>query len=46
VRGRDLIRLTVAVAILYALYVSPVVMAPELIACLAAAGYPKSWLRR
>jgi membrane associated rhomboid family serine protease len=46
VRGRDLIRLTIAVAILYALYVSPVAMAPELVACLAAAGYPKSWLRR
>jgi membrane associated rhomboid family serine protease len=45
-RGRDLIRLTIAVSILYALYVSPVAMAPELVACLAAAGYPKRWLRR
>jgi membrane associated rhomboid family serine protease len=46
VRGRDLVRLTVAVSIIYALYVSPVVMAPELVACIAAAAYPKSLLRR
>ncbi|HUS28102.1 MAG TPA: rhomboid family intramembrane serine protease [Kofleriaceae bacterium] len=45
-RGRDLIRLTIAVAILYALYISPVAMAPELVACIAAALYPSSRLHK
>jgi membrane associated rhomboid family serine protease len=45
-RGRDLVRLTIAVSIIYALYVSPVLMAPELVACAAAALYPRRLLRR
>jgi membrane associated rhomboid family serine protease len=45
-RGRDVIRLTVAVAILFAIYYGPIVMGPELFACTAAAAYPNGWLRR
>lgn len=45
-RGRQLVRLTVAVAILFAIFWGPVVMAPELLACAAAAAYPRSLLRR
>ncbi|HTL33058.1 MAG TPA: rhomboid family intramembrane serine protease [Kofleriaceae bacterium] len=45
-RGRDLIRLTLAVAVLFAIYVGPVAMAPELIACFVAAAYPRSLLNR
>jgi membrane associated rhomboid family serine protease len=44
--GRGLIQFTVGVAILFALFAGPVVMAPELVACLAAALYPQGWLRR
>ncbi|MBA3538986.1 MAG: rhomboid family intramembrane serine protease [Deltaproteobacteria bacterium] len=45
-RGRELIRLTVAVAVVFALYVGPITMAPELVACLCAAFYPAAMLRR
>lgn len=45
-RGRDLVVLTLAVAVIFAIYVGPVTMAPELVACLGAAGYPKSLIRR
>ncbi|MGE5186144.1 MAG: rhomboid family intramembrane serine protease [Acidobacteriota bacterium] len=45
-RGRDVVRLTVAVAIVFAIYFGPIYMAPELVACTAAAGYPRGWLRR
>lgn len=45
-RGRDLIGLTVAIAVLFAIYIGPVAMAPELVACFGAALYPKSLLRR
>ncbi len=44
--GRQLIGFTVAVTILMAIASSPFVMAPELIACLAAAYYPRAWLAR
>jgi len=44
-RGRDLVMVTVGTAILFAIYFGPLAMAPELIACLAAAGYPRSRLR-
>jgi membrane associated rhomboid family serine protease len=45
-RGRQIVNITVGVAVVIALYVGPVVMAPELVACILAAGYPQSWLRR
>ncbi len=45
-RGREIVRLTVAVAIVFAIFFGPVYMAPELVACTAAAGYPRGWLRR
>jgi membrane associated rhomboid family serine protease len=44
-RGRDLVMVTVGTAIVFAIYFGPLVMAPELVACLAAAGYPRSRLR-
>lgn len=45
-RGRELVRLTVAVAVLLAIFVGPVYAGPELFACLAAALYPAWLLRR
>ncbi len=45
-RGPALVRVTVGVAILFAIFYGPVTMAPELIACAAAAGYPRALLRR
>jgi membrane associated rhomboid family serine protease len=44
--GRELVAITVAVAILYAIYFGPMTMAPELAAVLAAAAYPRGLLRR
>lgn len=44
--GRRLIAFTVGFAILTAIASSPFVMAPELVACLAAAYYPRAWLAR
>ena len=44
-RGRDIVRLVTGVALLFAIFYGPVAMAPELAACLAAAAYPRSWLR-
>jgi len=46
VQGPRLVQITVGVAVLFALYFGPVVMAPELSACLVAALYPKSRLAR
>jgi membrane associated rhomboid family serine protease len=43
--GRDLVRFTVGSAILFAVVDGPLYRAPELLACLAAAVYPRSWLR-
>ncbi len=45
-RGRDVVRITVAAAIVFAIYLGPIYMAPELVACAAAAGYPRGWLAR
>jgi len=45
-RGRELINVTIAVAIVFAVFVGPVWMAPELFACLVAARYPSALLRR
>lgn len=45
-RGREVVRLTCGVAIVFAIYFGPIVMAPELVACLAAALYPRALLRR
>lgn len=45
-RGRELVRLTVAVAIVFAIFYGPITMAPELVACAAAAAYPRALLRR
>jgi membrane associated rhomboid family serine protease len=46
VRGRDLVRLTIVITVLYAIYASPIVMAPELMACAVAAVYPADRLQR
>ncbi len=45
-RGRDLVRVTCAAAVVFALFIGVVAMAPELVACAAAAGYPTARLRR
>jgi membrane associated rhomboid family serine protease len=45
-RGRRLITVTLGVAVLFAIYFGPVAMAPELVACAAAAAYPITLLRR
>jgi membrane associated rhomboid family serine protease len=45
-RGRQLIGVTVGVAIIFAIYAGPITMAPELVACAAAAAYPRFLLRR
>ncbi|HEY5946599.1 MAG TPA: rhomboid family intramembrane serine protease [Kofleriaceae bacterium] len=44
-RGQQLINITVGAAILFAIYFGPIAMAPELIACAAAALYPTERLR-
>lgn len=44
--GRNLIAVTIGVAVLFALYLGPVAMAPELVACVFAASYPPRWLHR
>lgn len=46
VSGRQLVGLTAGVAILFGIFYGPVTMAPELVACAAAALYPTSWMRR
>ena len=46
VGGRELVSITVGAAIVFAIYFGPMTMAPELVACAAAALYPQSWLRR
>ncbi len=32
--------------VLFAIYFGPIAVAPELAACVAAAVYPREWLRR
>lgn len=44
--GRQLVGVTIGVTLLYAIATSPLVMAPELVACLCAAYYPRAWLTR
>ncbi len=44
--GRQLVGFTIGVTVLYAIATSPFVMAPELVACLGAAYYPRAWLAR
>ena len=45
-RGRQIVRILLAVTIVYAVFIGPVYMAPELAACAAAALYPRGWLAR
>lgn len=45
-RGRQLIAVTIAITGIFALYRGPLVMAPELLACAAAYGYPRERLTR
>lgn len=45
-RGRELVTITVAINVLYAIYAGPIAIAPELVACAAAAAYPSARLRR
>jgi membrane associated rhomboid family serine protease len=45
VSGRNLVRLTVASSIVFALFDGPFYRAPELLACFLAAAYPRGWLR-
>jgi membrane associated rhomboid family serine protease len=44
-RGRDLIAVTIAATVLFALAFGPVSMGPELFACLLSATYPRTRLR-
>jgi len=44
-RGRELVAVTLGVTLLVALYAGPFAVAPELVACAAAAAYPKVRLR-
>jgi membrane associated rhomboid family serine protease len=45
-RGKELVQLTLAIAVLFAIFHGVVASAPELVACAAAALYPRSWMRR
>ncbi len=45
-RGDKLIAVTFGIAILFAVYIGPITMAPELVACAAAMAYPTGLLRR
>jgi membrane associated rhomboid family serine protease len=44
--GRQLVGFTIGVTLLYAIVSNPLMMAPELVACLGAAYYPRAWLMR
>jgi membrane associated rhomboid family serine protease len=44
-RGQQLVMVTLGIAILFAIYLGPFAMAPELLACAAAAAYPRNRLR-
>jgi len=46
VQGRNLVALVGGLTILFALHYGIYEMAPELVACAIAAGYPSGWLRR
>jgi membrane associated rhomboid family serine protease len=45
-RGKELVQLTLAIAVLFAIFHGVVASVPELVACAAAALYARSWLRR
>ena len=45
-RGRSIVRFVAATTIVFAIYVGPVAMAPELVACAMAALYTPAWLTR
>ena len=45
-RGQQLINVTIGIAIVFALFVGPMWMALDLVACFAVALYPQGWLRR
>jgi membrane associated rhomboid family serine protease len=45
-RGREIVRIICGAAIVLAIFIGPMHMAPELFACAAAAFYPTSRLRR
>jgi membrane associated rhomboid family serine protease len=45
-RGPELIAVTVGMTVVFALFIGPFTMAPELLACAAAVGYPDHLLRR
>lgn len=45
-RGQQLVNMTVGVMVLFALFLGPLAVAPELAACLAAVVYPREWLRK
>jgi membrane associated rhomboid family serine protease len=44
--GRNLITVVIAITCAYAIFAGPLAMAPELLACAAAYGYPGTWLAR
>ncbi len=44
--GRNLVTVVLVVTCVYALFAGPLAMAPELLACAAAYGYPGAWLAR
>ncbi|HEY5927518.1 MAG TPA: rhomboid family intramembrane serine protease [Kofleriaceae bacterium] len=44
--GQQLINVTIGTTILFALFTGPIWMALDLVACFAAALYPRGWLRR
>jgi membrane associated rhomboid family serine protease len=44
--GRNLITGVIAITCAYAIFAGPLAMAPELLACAAAYGYPGAWLAR
>jgi len=45
-RGKELVQLTLAIAVLFAIFHGIVASAPELVACAAAVLYQRSWSRR
>lgn len=45
-RGQELVKVTLAISVLFALFWGPISMTPELVACAAAMLYPKGLLGR
>ena len=44
-QGQQLVTITIAITAVFALWYGPIMMAPELAACAAAALYPSGWLK-